>query len=540
MRPPFIFCLTILPALLFPGACRNLHSTGPSSSPSIHSCKSPIEEARHFSFAPARSYRPRPATLTNVTSHRGERYAATTETGFKKTTEAPRSTFSVDVDTASYTNVRRIITSKSKPPAEAVRIEEMINYFDYNYPKKTNEPPFTLADEVTTCPWKPKHKLVRIALNSESQMETKRAPANLVFLIDVSGSMNSPDKLPLLKSGFLAMVENLNSDDRVAIVTYAGSAGLALPSTSCKNKAAITTALDNLSAGGSTAGGQGINLAYQIAKKHCIRNGINRVILATDGDFNVGLNNDDELIELITEKAKSGVFITVLGLGSGNLNDSMLEKISGRGNGTYAYLDTLSEAKKVLVHDLTQSITTVAKDVKLQVEFNPAHVKAYRLLGYDNRRLEDSDFNDDKKDAVEIGNGHQVTAFYEVVPVGTPMDEGNLLPLRYREVETGTEQAGQFTDELMTVHLRYKKPASSKSKLLTYRIANTSTPFTGSTEDFRFATSVAAFGLWLQRSEYAPRLNKTQILSWAKAGKGKDDFGYREEFIDLVGAAKRS
>jgi Ca-activated chloride channel family protein len=336
------------------------------------------------------------------------------------------------------------------------------------------------------------------------------------------------------------MVENLNSDDRVAIVTYAGSAGLALPSTSCKNKAAITTALDNLSAGGSTAGGQGINLAYQIAKKHCIRNGINRVILATDGDFNVGLNNDDELIELITEKAKSGVFITVLGLGSGNLNDSMLEKISGRGNGTYAYLDTLSEAKKVLVHDLTQSITTVAKDVKLQVEFNPAHVKAYRLLGYDNRRLEDSDFNDDKKDAVEIGNGHQVTAFYEVVPVGTPMDEGNLLPLRYREVETGTEQAGQFTDELMTVHLRYKKPASSKSKLLTYRIANTSTPFTGSTEDFRFATSVAAFGLWLQRSEYAPRLNKTQILSWAKAGKGKDDFGYREEFIDLVGAAKRS
>ena len=540
MRPPFIFCLTILPALLFPGACRNLHSTGPSSSPSIHSCKSPIEEARHFSFAPARSYRPRPATLTNVTSHRGERYAATTETGFKKTTEAPRSTFSVDVDTASYTNVRRIITSKSKPPAEAVRIEEMINYFDYNYPKKTNEAPFTLADEVTTCPWKPKHKLIRIALNSESQMETKRAPANLVFLIDVSGSMNSPDKLPLLKSGFLAMVENLNSDDRVAIVTYAGSAGLALPSTSCKNKAAITTALDNLSAGGSTAGGQGINLAYQIAKKHCIRNGINRVILATDGDFNVGLNNDDELIELITEKAKSGVFITVLGLGSGNLNDSMLEKISGRGNGTYAYLDTLSEAKKVLVHDLTQSITTVAKDVKLQVEFNPAHVKAYRLLGYDNRRLASSDFNDDKKDAGEIGDGHQVTAFYEVVPVGTPMDEGSLIPLRYRKVETGTEQASQFTGELMTVHLRYKKPSASKSELLTYRIANTSTPFTGSTEDFRFATSVAAFGLWLQRSEYAPRLNKTQILSWAKAGKGKDDFGYREEFIDLVGAAKRS
>lgn len=541
MRPPFIFCLPILSALLFTGGCRTIPSTNLSSSPSSSTygnvSKSPIEEGHRFSFAP---YRSKPARPTEVNSLKGERYATTAESGFKKTSDAPRSTFSVDVDTASYTNVRRMITSKSKPPAEAVRIEEMINYFDYDYPARTNQNPFTLANEVTTCPWKPKHKLVRIALNSESIPETQRAQANLVFLIDVSGSMIDDEKLPLLKKGFLAMIENLDPEDRVAIVTYAGNAGLALPSTLCRDHTTITDALEKLNAGGSTAGGEGIELAYRIAKNNHIRNGINRVILATDGDFNVGLAGDDELIDLITEKAKSGVFLTVLGLGSGNLNDSMLEKISGKGNGTYAYIDTLTEAKKVLVNDLTQSITTVAKDVKLQVEFNPAHVKAYRLLGYDNRRLEDRDFNDDKKDAGEIGSGHQVTAFYEVVPVGVAIEEGNLLPLRYRKVMPGTEQAGQFADELMTVHLRYKKPTSSKSELLTYRIPNSSTPFTRSTEDFRFATSVAAFGLWLQRSEYAPRLNRTEILSWAKAGKGNDDFGYRKEFIDLVGAAKRS
>ena len=537
MRPLLPICLTIVPTLLLLGSCRNTPGTSPSSSPSIHPSKSPIESGRRFSFSP---YRSKPAAPANVNSLKGERYATTAETGFKRTNEAPRSTFSVDVDTASYTNVRRMITSKSKPPADAVRLEEMINYFDYNYPAATDHTPFSLANEVTTCPWKPKHKLVRIALNSESVKANQRGDANLVFLIDVSGSMSSDDKLPLLKSGFLAMIENLNPGDRVAIVTYAGSAGLVLPSTSCRDKTTITNALNNLSAGGSTAGGKGIELAYRVAKQNYVRNGINRVILATDGDFNVGLDSDGELVELITEKAKSGVFLSVLGFGSGNLNDSMLEKISGKGNGTYAYIDTLTEAKKVLVADLTQSITTVAKDVKLQVEFNPAHVKAYRLLGYDNRRLEDRDFNDDKKDAGEIGSGHQVTAFYEVVPVGVAIEDGNLLPLRYRAVESNEAEAGRFTGELMTVHLRYKQPTSSKSELLTYRIPNSSTPFTGSTGDFRFATSVAAFGLWLQRSEYAPRLNKTQILSWAKAGKGNDDFGYRQEFIDLVGAAKRS
>lgn len=465
-----------------------------------------------------------------------EAYDRVVDNSFLQATQNPLSTFSIDVDTAAYANLRRFLTGGMRPPKDAVRIEELVNYFAYDYLDPSGKDPFSTQVDVAQAPWNLEHRLVRIGLKGREIAQDKRPPSNLVFLIDVSGSMQPANKLPLIKRSLPLLVEQLKENDRVAIVVYAGASGLVLPSTSCDQKAKILAALENLEAGGSTNGGAGIQLAYDTAVANFIKGGTNRVILATDGDFNIGLTNQGDLVRLIEERAKGGVFLSVLGFGMGNLKDSTLEKLADKGNGNYAYVDTLQEARRVLVEQMGATLITIAKDVKIQVEFNPATVGAYRLIGYENRLLRAEDFNDDTKDAGEVGAGHTVTALYEVVPAGK---EGNLPgvdALKYQKpVQVAPESK---SGELLTVKLRYKEPEGETSKLLQLAVSDRKTAWTAASRDFKFASAVAAFGMILRDSPYKGNATFGSVLELATEGKGADKGGYRAEFIELVRKAQ--
>lgn len=468
--------------------------------------------------------------------HSNESYAEISENGFHAPWKNPFSTFSIDVDAASYSNMRRFINRGQLPPKDAVKIEELINYFGYDYEAPRGKHPFAVNHEVSVSPWNPKHQLVHIGLQGE-RIETDNLPAaNLVFLLDVSGSMNAPDKLPLLKKSLKLLVNEMRPEDKVAIVVYAGAAGEVLPSTSGKEKDKILTALENLSAGGSTAGGAGIKLAYKIAKKNFIKNGNNRIILATDGDFNVGASSDKAMEDLIEEKRDEGVFLTVLGFGTGNYKDSKMEILADKGNGNHAYIDNILEAKKVLVNEFGGTLFTIAKDVKIQVEFNPATVQAYRLIGYENRKLNDEDFNNDKKDAGELGAGHTVTALYEIIPVGVKSDFKPLDDLKYQKTEP--RKVSGNTTELMTVKLRYKKPDGDKSILLEQVIKKESVSLTKSSRNLKWSAAVAGFGMLLRDSDFKGELNYKDVIALARSAKGTDDQGYRSELIKLMETAE--
>jgi len=464
------------------------------------------------------------------------------ENPFLDTKDNPLSTFSTDVDTASYSNVRRFINEGSLPPKDAVRVEEMINYFTYDYAQPADEKPFAMHIDVAGCPWEASHRLVRIGLKGKEIATDKRGPSNLVFLLDVSGSMTPPERLPLVKQAMRLLVEKLTENDRVAIVVYAGASGLALSSTTGEHKEQILEALENLQAGGSTNGAEGIQLAYKIAADNFIKGGVNRVILATDGDFNVGVTSQGDLIRLIEEKAHSGVFLSVLGVGTDNLKDSTMQKLADKGNGNYAYLDSLDEARKVLVQQMNGTLVTIAKDVKIQLEFNPARVASYRLIGYEKRMLRKEDFNNDKVDAGEIGAGHTVTALYEVVPVGAAINPAATVPavdpLKYSSSEKSTSAQSPSSNEMLTVKLRYKKPDGDRSELLERAVTDTSTKFENAPADLKFAAAVAEFGMILRDSDYKGDGTFAAVLEWAEEGKGKDTNGYRSGFIELVRKAQ--
>ena len=530
-----------------------------------------------------------------------EAYERVVDNPFLRAVDNPLSTFSIDVDTASYANARRFLTGGSLPPPESVRIEEFVNYFPYRYqgPPAQSEAPFAAAVEVAGCPWNAGHRLVRVALKGKEIAPERRPPANLVFLIDVSGSMNDPNKLPLVKDAMKLLAGQLADGDRVALAVYAGTSGLVLPSTPAKERDAILGAIDRLEAGGSTNGGEGIELAYTIAAENFIKDGINRVVLCTDGDFNVGVTDRGQLTKLIEEKAKTGVFLSVLGFGMGNLKDATMEQLADRGNGNYGYVDTLREANKLLVEQMSGTLVTIAKDVKIQVEFNPAVAGSYRLIGYENRLLAKEDFNDDRKDAGEIGAGHAVTALYEVVPAGAERAGPGVDPLKYQKVilpgdpanderalrlesakieleqkelersrvskrmgegqaDTDDLKAAELavrqaqiavklaerdapppaTDELLTLKLRYKAPDGDTSKLLEFPVKDGGATFVQSSEDFKFAAAVAAFGMILRGSEHKGTASYDQVLELAAEGKGPDEGGYRAEFLELAKKAK--
>jgi Ca-activated chloride channel homolog len=463
-----------------------------------------------------------------------EAYNTVDEHRFLTASANPVSTFSIDVDAASYSNVRRFLSQGTLPPKDAVRLEELVNYFPYRYADHSGRHPFAVSTEVGPCPWSPEHRLVRIGLQARRVATQDLPPSNLVFLIDVSGSMMSPDKLPLVQQAFRALVHELRPQDRVAIVVYAGAAGLVLPSTSGAEKAAILEAIDRLQAGGSTAGGAGIRLAYDVARQHFDREGNNRVILATDGDFNVGVSSDAEMVRLVEQRREEGTFLTVLGFGTGNLKDSKMEQMADKGNGHYAYIDSFREAQKVFVQEFGGTLFTVAKDVKIQIEFNPARVQSYRLLGYENRTLAREDFADDRKDAGELGSGHSVTALYEIVPAGaTPVALGDD-SLTYQRVSIRPEASR--SGELMTVRLRYKDPQGSASRLLEEPVRDRSGG--AASEDMRFASAVAAFALLLRDSEHRGQASYEQVLSLARGARGDDPQGYRGEFIGMVETAR--
>jgi Ca-activated chloride channel family protein len=466
-----------------------------------------------------------------------ESYASISENQFRTALKNPLSTFSIDVDAASYTNLRRYINNGGLPPADAVRIEEMINYFDYDYAQPKGNDPVSITTEISSAPWNTSHKLIKIGLQGK-KITTDRLPAsNLVFLIDVSGSMDVPNKLPLLVSSFKLLTEQLRPADKVAIVVYAGQAGMVLPSTPGDQKTKIKEALGQLSAGGSTAGGQGIELAYKIASDNFIKDGNNRVILATDGDFNVGASSDDEMQKLIENKRKSGIFLTVLGYGMGNYKDSKMEVLADKGNGNYAYIDNITEARKVLISEFGGTLFTVAKDVKLQVEFNPAKVQAYRLVGYENRMLKARDFNDDLKDAGEMGAGHTVTALYEIIPVGVKSSfSGNVDELKYQSEKRPAVSSN--SKELLTVKLRYKKPDGNVSKLITQPVIDNMLSFQQTSENFRFSAAVAEFGMLLRQSAFKQNASFDHVISSAQNAIGKDNEGYRAEFVKLAKSAK--
>jgi Ca-activated chloride channel homolog len=466
-----------------------------------------------------------------------EAYDHIRDNPFILASQDPRSTFSVDVDTASYSIVRRFLTGGSLPPKDAVRIEELVNYFRYDYAPPVGPEPFAVHMETASCPWKPAHRLVRIGIKGRELPRGERPPANLVFLLDVSGSMQEANKLPLVQAAMKLLVNELGPRDWVAIVVYAGAEGLALPSTPTTDKAAIVDVLDRLEAGGTTHGSAGLKLAYETAERHFIKGGVNRVILATDGDFNVGITNQGELIRLIEEKAKSGVFLTALGFGMGNLKDSTLEKLADHGNGNYAYIDTLWEARKVLVEQMGATLVTIAKDVKLQLEFNPSAVKAFRLIGYENRVLAHQDFNDDKKDAGDIGAGHTVTALYEIVPAGVDIEVPGVDPLKYQEPTRPTARAK--SDEVLTLKLRHKQPDADRSTLMEVTLKDEGRAFEGTSTDFRFAAAVASFGMVLRDSPYKGSADLAKALKWAKASLGPDEGSLRAEFVTLVEKAQR-
>lgn len=458
-----------------------------------------------------------------------ESYNVINENKFKSSVLDPLSTFSVDVDRASYGNVRRFLTQNQKPPVDAVRVEELINYFDYNYPQPTDSHPFSITIEGSKCPWNEKRQLVLVGLKGENINEAKIPANNLVFLLDVSGSMSSPEKLPLVKQSFKILVDKLRPEDRVAIVVYAGAAGCVLESTPGTQKERILTSLDNLQAGGSTAGGAGIELAYKIAKDNYIENGNNRVILATDGDFNVGSSSDAEMVRLIETKRDQGVFLTILGFGMGNYKDSKMEQMADAGNGNYAYIDNILEAKKMFGVELWGTLYTIAKDVKIQVEFNPAKVKGYRLIGYENRLLNKEDFNNDKKDAGEIGCGHTVTALYEIISASSDEELPGVDPLKYQK------SSANGSNDLFTVKFRYKKPKEDNS-ILIEKVVKENQLKAG--ENLGFASAVAEFGMLLRNSEFKGNASYEQVLTLARLAKGEDIYGFRADFIKLVEMAE--
>jgi len=464
-----------------------------------------------------------------------EEYDKINESGFLEVLRHPMSTFAADVDAASYANVRRFIMQDQLPYKDAVRSEELINYFNYDYPEPKGEHPLSINIEYGECPWNTKNRLVHIGLQGKQLKREETRPSNLVFLLDVSGSMNNPKKLPLLQKAFNLLVDQLNNEDRVAIVVYAGAAGQVLESTPGSEKPKIKAAIDALHAGGSTAGGEGIRLAYQVARDNFIKNGNNRVILATDGDFNVGISSTSELTRYIEKKREDGIFLTILGFGMGNYKDHRLQELADRGNGNHAYIDNIMEAKKVLVHEITATLFTIAKDVKIQVEFNPAKVQSYRLIGYENRELEDKDFEDDTKDAGEIGAGHTVTALYEIIPAD-PGKKPNPVDLKYQTTEV-KKDAGQ-TDEVLTVRIRYKNPNGDKSIEFSDVLKTKPAPSNRLSDNFRFSAAVAEFAMVLRDSEFQADSNLQQVKSLAKSALGPDPYGYRAEFLTLVDRAE--
>lgn len=465
-----------------------------------------------------------------------EEYKEIAENNFKTVSESPLSTFSIDVDAASYSNMRRYINKGELPPADAIRTEELINYFSYDYPQPTGNDPVKITTEVGACPWNVKHRLVRIGLKAKEIPTDKLPVSNLVFLIDVSGSMYGPQRLGLVQSSLKLLVNNLRDEDRVAIVVYSGSAGEKLPSTSGSDKQKIREAIDELTAGGSTAGGAGIKLAYKIAKQNFVKGGNNRIILCTDGDFNVGVSSDEGLEKLIEQERKSGVFLTVLGYGMGNYKDSKMQVLAEKGNGNHAYIDNLQEANRVLVNEFGATMHTVAKDVKLQIEFNPSQVQAYRLIGYESRLLKDEDFNNDAKDAGEMGAGHTVTAFYEVVPAGIKSDfTGKVDDLKYQKTKP-TPAVTNNSKELLTVKLRYKAPDGNTSKKIEHPLIDDKKEKVSS--DFRFASAVAMFGQLLRDSDFKGDATYDKVISLAKTSLDNDEKGYRREFIRLAETAE--
>ncbi|MCA9246997.1 MAG: von Willebrand factor type A domain-containing protein [Planctomycetales bacterium] len=490
------------------------------------------------------------ANLVNLNAEKegagGDRYEPIIDIPFiEPKGEAALSTFSIDVDTASYANVRQYLMQQGVlPPPAAVRVEELVNYFDYDYAGPTDETPFASHVEVAGCPWKQGHRLVRVALKGKEVAADDDRPSNLVFLIDVSGSMNDPVKLPLLKDGMKLLAQQVKNNDRVSIVVYAGQEGLALESTPGSQREQIRAVLDDLQPGGSTNGEGGIRLAYKIARDNFLAEGVNRVILCTDGDFNVGVSDTESLKQIVAQQAKSGVFLTVLGFGRGNLNDAMMETISNRGNGNYYYIDSQAEARKVFVDQLRGTLVTIAKDVKIQIEFNPNHVKAYRLIGYENRIMAAEDFNDDKKDAGEIGAGHTVTAFYEIVSADTPAQRPQVDALKYqpnasqeRAEPAGDEQA--IEAELLTLKLRYKDPDGETSKLLEFPVVDRGGRFARASRDFQFGAAVASFGMVLRGSAHRGDATFDAVREIAANALGEDSHGYRAEFLQLVERARK-
>ncbi len=468
-----------------------------------------------------------------------EDYASVKTNVFLDPKDDPLSTFSVDVDRASYSNIRRFLNGGSLPPKEAVRIEEMVNYFNYNYKGPKDEHPFAVHHEVVECPWNKEHYLMKIALQGKKIDKENLPPSNIVFLLDVSGSMSSPQKLPLLKSALKMLVNELRDEDKVSIVVYAGAAGIVLEPTSGREKVKIINALDKLSAGGSTAGGAGLRLAYKLASENLIKDGNNRIILATDGDFNVGLSTNQEMERLIETQRDKGIYITVAGFGMGNYKDSKMELIADKGNGNYFYIDNFLEAKKALVEEFGGTLYAIAKDVKLQLEFNPEHMAGYRLIGYENRLLNKEDFNNDKIDAGEIGAGHTVTALYEIIPVGAE-DIANYLPttdpLKYQKEKSQDKilTHNNFSEELLTVKLRYKCPDENKSNLMVVPIKNQVKTYDKASDDFIVASSVAAWGMKLRNENYVNKITVKDIIDMAQKSKSNDEMGYFSEMIRLM------
>ena len=462
-----------------------------------------------------------------------EAYDRIDDNRWTRVSDHPLSTFSIDVDTASYANMRRFLNAGQRPPKDAIRIEELINYFTYDYDAPRGRTPVAITTSLAECPWNPGHRLALIGLQGERIDERGTPPRNLVFLVDVSGSMATPQKLPLVKSSLAMLARNLTASDRIAIVVYAGAAGVVLPPTEGNDRSTVLEALGRLQAGGSTNGGQGIQLAYRLARQAFIKGGVNRVLLATDGDFNVGVTSHGDLMRLIEENRDSGITLSVLGFGMGNLKDSTMEQLADKGNGNYSYIDSLSEAQKVLVEEAGGTLVTIAKDVKLQVEFNPRAVAAYRLIGYENRRLQDQDFNDDRKDAGDMGAGHSVTALYEIVPAGQPIAVPGIDPLKYQRAPAPSPIAPQ--GELMNVRLRYKQPAGEASALVEQAVSSRTRP----TPALGFASAVAEFGMLLRDSEFKGTSSFAHARDMAVKYRGDDLYGHRAEFITLIDAAER-
>ena len=511
----FLFCFLTIGTLVLLSACGNSHYANYSST-KVVSLNMPV---------------------SIYDNENNEEYPTFDENRFLSAKMHPLSTFSLDVDVASYGNMRRIINQGKIPSKDVIRTEELINYFSYDYPGPTGEHPVNITTEVAPCPWKDKHKIVKIGIKAK-EIPTENLPySNFVFLIDVSGSMHGPTRLDLVKSSLKLLVNNLRDKDRVAIVVYAGAAGEVLPSTKGKDRQKILEALESLNAGGSTAGGAGIQLAYKIAEKNFIAKGNNRIILCTDGDFNVGISSISELEKLIESKRETGIYLTILGYGMGNYKDSKLQTLSQKGNGNHAYIDNIQEANRVLVQEFGSTMYAVANDVKLQIEFNPAYVNYYRLIGYETRLLNNEDFNDDKKDAGELGSGHTVTALYEIIPVGVENPyKGNVDDLKYQKEKTNVSD---YSSEMLTVKLRYKKPGESESKKIEVPVSSISDDIRAISNDFKFILSVAMFGQLLRDSEFKGNATYSKVVDLAKEGIDNDEYGYRREFVRLVEAVNQ-